>query len=470
MPILNAFAGSGGGVRIPLESPTTLSAVPMTSAVQLKWTDPVDKVANPGGEAVATWNYTIVVRKVGSYPQTPGDGIEIVREKVRNQYQETPYIDSSYLENGLTYYYSVFAVSTIGVWSEPAQITAQPRDSEFVNGTSLSVEYPLTDYDFDAGASAGSYAVFIGLATDGSDYGRWNMNTTAFAFNKEGTMTQVGGGSRARQTAFGSLNGNAFFGGGCSEGDNRYGDEESLVIMINPSLTVSSSSLINPLTEGAAAVVGDHILFAGGFYSTSWPQDSGIVNTEVSAFTTSLTRVAAGTMPDSMIAQPGGASTASYAIFAGGSRDYSNHNGTLSQAYAYGADLTRISAGNISGRHSIGCATNSGRAIFAGGGTSSRWSPTSAVDSFDDSLTRQALTGLASGGIYPGAAGHENNALFAGGYTSSSSYSIKATLYDGSLTRKTLQDLSLARLVVGAMAENVAIFAGGKKIDTYVYQ
>lgn len=475
MAILNMFAGSGGGgVRIPLESPTALTAVPAASAVQLKWTDPVDKVANPGGEAVATWNYTIVVRKVGSYPQTPGDGVEIVREKTRNQYQSTPYTDTSYLENGITYYYSVFAVSTIGVWSEPAQITAQPRDSEFVYGTSLSATYPLSgyDYDFDASASAGSYAVFIGLATEGNDYGRWTMYSNAVAFNKEGTMSQVGG-NPARLSASGSMNGCAFFGGGCSEGDNRYGDEESTVIMFNSSLTRSQNSAINSFSEGAAASVGDHMLFAGGQYSTSWPQYSGIVNTAVSAFNISLTRVTAGKMPDSMRVQLGGASTSSYAIFAGGSADYSNLNGALGQAYAYDSSLTRLSAGNMSARHQIGCATNSGRAIFAGGGTSSRWQPTNAVDAFDDSLTRQALTGLFSNGIKPGAVGYENNALFVGGTTSINGnpiYGNRATLYDSSLTRKDLPNLSTARFIIGAMAENVGIFVGKEKIDTYVYQ
>ena len=125
MPILNTFSGGGGGIRIPLEAPAGFSATVSDGTISFTWTDPVDKVANPGGELVSEWNYTLVVRKAGSAPLTPTDGYQVLRTTSRNQYTATPFTDTG-LDNDVTYYYAIYAYSTLGVPSEALVGNATP--------------------------------------------------------------------------------------------------------------------------------------------------------------------------------------------------------------------------------------------------------------------------------------------------------------------------------------------------------
>ena len=125
MPILNTFSGGGGGIRIPLEAPVGFSATVSDGTVSFTWTDPVDKVANPGGELVSEWNYTLVVRKAGSAPLTPTDGYQVLRTTSRNQHTSTPFVDTG-LDNDVTYYYAIYAYSTLGVPSEALVGNATP--------------------------------------------------------------------------------------------------------------------------------------------------------------------------------------------------------------------------------------------------------------------------------------------------------------------------------------------------------
>ena len=115
---------------IPLDSPTNLSAAAGNAKVRLMWTDPLDKYAVPGGESlnegdqlVSQWEYTRIVRKPGSQPTGPNDGTHVVESTVRNQYQDTPYIDEPVL-NDTTYYYAAYAYNTDGVASEAAFFNA----------------------------------------------------------------------------------------------------------------------------------------------------------------------------------------------------------------------------------------------------------------------------------------------------------------------------------------------------------
>lgn len=124
MAILNTFSGSGGGIRIPLEAPTGFSSSIGDGTAVISWTDPVDKVATPGGETVAEWNYTLVVRKAGSAPLSPTDGYQVLRTTSRNQYA-SGYTDTG-LDNDVTYYYAIYAYTTLGVPSEPLIGNATP--------------------------------------------------------------------------------------------------------------------------------------------------------------------------------------------------------------------------------------------------------------------------------------------------------------------------------------------------------
>ena len=81
------------GALIPLEAPTNLVLTPVNARVDITWTDPVDKVASPGGEDVALWDHTVIIRKAGSAPTGPDDGELIYTETSRNQHQYDVYSD-----------------------------------------------------------------------------------------------------------------------------------------------------------------------------------------------------------------------------------------------------------------------------------------------------------------------------------------------------------------------------------------
>ena len=86
----------------------------------------MDILTTPGDQPVATWAYTRIVRKEGSQPSSPNDGVLVLDSAVRNQYQSEPYWDSG-LENGVTYYYAAYAFTTEGLVSDPVFAFATPK-------------------------------------------------------------------------------------------------------------------------------------------------------------------------------------------------------------------------------------------------------------------------------------------------------------------------------------------------------
>lgn len=160
MPILNTFSGGGGGIRIPLEAPTGFNSSISDGTISFSWTDPVDKVANPGGELVSEWNYTLVVRKAGSAPLTPTDGYQVLRTTSRNQYAGTPFVDTG-LDNDVTYYYAIYAYSTLGVPSEALVGNATPTYFASISyARSLSTGFS-TSNDDEISAAGGNGAMAI---------------------------------------------------------------------------------------------------------------------------------------------------------------------------------------------------------------------------------------------------------------------------------------------------------------------
>lgn len=458
MAILNTFAGSGGGVRIPLESPTMLKATPFNGSVQLTWQDPVDKVANPGGEAVATWNYTIVVRKAGSFPQTPGDGVEIVREKTRNQYQTNAYTDSLYIENGITYYYSVFAVSTIGVWSEPATVTAKPRDATVTYDTIINIDFGTgsTGYERVVSASAftSNHAIVGGEYYCGDSYGDWTITNKTYSIDSSGVKATVSGGVGAG-AAGGSWKGKAFLGGGRT-GRSYAGDgATSDVRVYSPELTMASSSLNEPRHGGAFAGVGDYMIYAGGF------DDTDHICRDAIAFSDSLTKTSLDVLNEtSYVGRLGGASAGtSYAVFAGGTGDSLSDSGhTFADTTAYDASLTRITTAARLNSNSIsmGCATLNGRAVFGGGSGGS-----TNVVTYDEYLTRQALTSLSEGrgnvAVGTAAVQFDGYVLFLVGNSTTAT----GNLYDSTFTRTLLPSVTDASFIpsgLGAPAGDRGFF------------
>lgn len=113
-------------LQVPLDAVTNLTSVAGNGQVRLTWMDPKDKYATPEGETaqdpdqlVSKWAYTRIVRKVGSQPTGPNDGVAVVSSEVRNAYQTEPFVDTG-LENDTTYYYGAFAYNEDGVVSEGA--------------------------------------------------------------------------------------------------------------------------------------------------------------------------------------------------------------------------------------------------------------------------------------------------------------------------------------------------------------
>ena len=111
-------------LEIPLNPVTELHSQLKTDVIELMWTDPLNKYADDlgqitdeGDQLVSEWAYTIVVRKIGSQPTGPRDGEVITTSTMRNQYQSTPYTDSTIVA-GNTYYYGIYACNTAGIYSE----------------------------------------------------------------------------------------------------------------------------------------------------------------------------------------------------------------------------------------------------------------------------------------------------------------------------------------------------------------
>ena len=105
------------GVSIPLEAPTSFSGTSGDGTATITWTDPVNKYADPGGELVSDWSHDIVVRKQGSAPSSPSDGVQVLQTTSRDQVASEPYVDSG-LTNDQEYYYGIYAYNQFGLESE----------------------------------------------------------------------------------------------------------------------------------------------------------------------------------------------------------------------------------------------------------------------------------------------------------------------------------------------------------------
>ena len=109
--------------KVQLAAPSDLIATPGTGKISLTWTDPEDIVRT--GRTVATWAKTRIVRKEGAPPNDHNDGVIVVESTEKNQYQSTPYDDST-VQVGTVYHYGAFSYSEEGVWSEGAFANATP--------------------------------------------------------------------------------------------------------------------------------------------------------------------------------------------------------------------------------------------------------------------------------------------------------------------------------------------------------
>ena len=386
MAILNMFGGAGGGVRIPLESPTVFTASPQDGKVILTWTDPVDKVANPGGEMVAPWSYTIVVRKVGSYPQTPKDGVEVTRETTRNQYQTTGYTDTLSIENDITYYYALFAVSTFGVWSEPATATAKPTGIHPQFYKTETVSSTERNQSWKTLSSTQNHFILAG-AVGGSEYESSSFYGDWMAYDKNLSRKTVSNTPADGLLTPGKFNGNAVFVSGMN-GLDSYSD----LWVVNPSLTVRGYSIDNAKGNTQMCVgVGSsdsHLILAGG------DEDAA-----VTAFNTSFSQVSVPQLSNTAIYYTG-THVGDHIIFGGGAH---TSNDFVANSFAYSDTLTKVEnlsplyqqnleTNTVAVDFKVGAASTGNYALFGGGSGNenypNQWS--NVVTAYDQSLTRQS--------------------------------------------------------------------------------
>lgn len=112
--VIDELTDKINGTGWKLSAPTNVAVVNFDEAAKITWTDPDDVVINGG--IAAAWAGTKVIRKEGSAPTSPTDGVEVVNETTRNQYQNTPAVDTG-LTNGVTYYYGIFPYTDLGVYN-----------------------------------------------------------------------------------------------------------------------------------------------------------------------------------------------------------------------------------------------------------------------------------------------------------------------------------------------------------------
>lgn len=119
-----AWTDYKSGTQIAVKSVSDFTAAAGNAKVTLTWQDPVDVEVD--GAVLARWKGTRIVRKTGSYPQNENDGVAVVQNGVRNQYNTNGYVDTG-LMNDTTYYYSAFAYNVDDVFSSKVDVAVTPK-------------------------------------------------------------------------------------------------------------------------------------------------------------------------------------------------------------------------------------------------------------------------------------------------------------------------------------------------------
>lgn len=149
---------TGGGGLPPLDVVSPSLEIGNTQ-LTIRWTDPDDTVIE--GTVVSKWSGTKLVRKAGSFPTSPSDGVVLVDNKVRGAYASAGYVDSG-LTNGTTYYYQLFPYNTEnGVNANPTNRLSGAPQPYMTFGVSIDLgntnpETAVTYTDGAVGMTPGS--------------------------------------------------------------------------------------------------------------------------------------------------------------------------------------------------------------------------------------------------------------------------------------------------------------------------
>ena len=377
------------GALIPLEAVTQFAIAPRNNAAVLSWTDPVDKIATPGGEMVAEWDHTDIVRKLLSAPTSITDGDLILRSTERNQYQTAGYTDNG-LENNTEYYYAAFPVSkwnAIGKLASssvmPTPATPEYYKTKTLSGRDFSNRYspiysidtannrmvmfpsaPPNSYEqlmfdenltltvLDYAAPSGlnnrishTSSKFVAFCFTDATRGKTEFDTHTFDIS---TMT------RSNPTVIlpqrvkfmdvaTSINGSIILSGGSRmDSNNIYSEFVKVAVSIDDNLTVHTLSSPNQDDTATMYAANDNYVIVAGGGNGTWGGSK-----LTTAYNASLTKVSIASLDVnrhcSIGPNGGGTTLGDGFIFVGG--EYSgDYNST---ATAYDQNLTRSALGTI---------------------------------------------------------------------------------------------------------------------------
>lgn len=127
------------GDGYPVGNVSGLSITIGNGSITIKWKDPDNVTVTDSNGTVITiakWKNTKLVRKIGSFPSSENDGIVLVNNTTKNNYQTSGFVDSS-LTNGTTYYYMLFPISEEDVVTvdNANRISATPQAYDDLTGS-----------------------------------------------------------------------------------------------------------------------------------------------------------------------------------------------------------------------------------------------------------------------------------------------------------------------------------------------
>lgn len=316
----------------------------------------------------------------------------------------------------------------------------------------IAIDQPSLVY----GTTLGNYAIFAGIYYTSSDSSSGKRITYAFDKNLTKTLPTALSAYRSYQI------------NGATAGDSYavYANSgASSVEAYDPNLTLTTSTaLVEELTSFAAGSIGSYALFAGGM------DDNSDAVTRVHAYNEDLTRSYATALPRAH-RNMRSANVGNYVLFGTGTQQDTS-TGVSWLIYAYDESLAVTTVDNdATQRSGVGAGSiNNQYALFVGGAGPSDGDNKTEVAVYDSFLVKTTGTSLSVGRYNISSASLGDYVIFAGGViyntsgSSTYSYSNVVESYNLDLTRKTENNLSVARrgTMGAASIGDYALFVGGQ--------